>query len=89
MADPVRKQWNRMPWWRKAVACCAQPTLIYSVTFAFVGGAFLIGGFYLDSDLASVGLILVLVAVAMLVLHLMLAYRAFGRADQGRGRPDG
>ncbi|WP_462321905.1 hypothetical protein [Halochromatium sp.] len=52
--------------------------------FAFVGLLFLLGAFYLDPDMWTVGLILILVSVVMLITYLVLAYRAFGR----EGRDD-
>ncbi len=78
------QRWRKMPWWQKAAVCCSQPTLFYSLMFAFVGLLFLLGAFYLDPDMWTVGLILILVSVVMLITYLVLAYRAFGR----EGRDD-
>ncbi len=58
MAYTKREHWDRMPWWQKAAVCCSQPTLFYSLMFAVVGLLFMLGGFYLDSDMWTVGLIL-------------------------------
>ncbi|MFP4247729.1 MAG: hypothetical protein ACLFQ1_11185 [Halochromatium sp.] len=83
MAYPRREQrWSRMPWWQKAAICCSQPTLFYSLMFAFLGLLFLLGAFSLDPDMWTVGLILILVSAIMLITYLVLAYRAFGRDDR-------
>jgi hypothetical protein len=74
-----------MPWLQKAAVCCSQPTLFYSLMFAFVGLLFLLGAFYLDPDMWTVGLILILVSAVMLITYLVLAYRAFGRGDRDDG----
>ena len=84
MAHKTRKHWGRipwgqMPWWQKAAVCCSQPTLFYSLMFAFVGLLFLLGAFYLDPDMWTVGLILILISAVMVITYLVLAYRAFGR----------
>lgn len=73
-----------MPWWQKAAVCCSQPTLFYSLMFAFVGLLFLLGAFYLDPDMWTVGLILILMSAVMVITYLVLAYRTFER----RGRRD-
>jgi len=76
-------RWERLPWWRKAAMCCAQPTIFYSLMFAAIGGLFLLGAAVLDPDMAPIGLILIGVAVAMVVVYFVLAYRAFGgRSDK-------
>jgi len=63
--------------------CCAQPTIFYSLMFAAIGGLFLVGGAVLDPNMAPIGLILIGVAVAMVVVYFVLAYRAFGgRSDK-------
>lgn len=82
MAYPRRERWSRMPWWRKAAVCCSQPTLFYAFMFAVVGLLFLLGASYLDPDMWTVGLILILVSAVMLITYLVLAYRAFGRGDR-------
>jgi membrane protein implicated in regulation of membrane protease activity len=79
MAHKTRKNWGQMPWWQKAAVCCSQPTLFYSLMFAFVGLLFLLGAFYLDPDMWTVGLILILISAVMVITYLVLAYRAFGR----------
>lgn len=87
MRYPKPERWRQMPWWQKAAICCSQPTLFYSLMFAFVGLMFMLGAFYLDPDMWTVGLILILVSAVMLITYLVLAYRTFGR---GRGdRDDG
>jgi len=76
--------WRGLPWWRKALMCCAQPTFTYSLLFALVGAAFLLAAPLLDPDLAVVGLILLAVAVLMFATFWVLAYRAFGRDTKPR-----
>jgi hypothetical protein len=75
---PKQPPWNRLPWWRKAYLCCSQPTISYSLIFGALGIAFLIGAHFLDADMAPIGLILIAVAIGMLLMYLILAYRAFG-----------
>lgn len=82
MTYPRQERWRRLAWWQKAAVCCSQPTLFYSLMFAVVGLLFVLAGFYLDSDMWTVGLILILVAAIMLITYLVLAYRAFGRGDR-------
>ena len=89
MAHPKAKHWRQMPWWQKAAVCCAQPTLFYSLMFAFVGLLFLLGAYYLDPDMWTVGLILILISAVMIITYLVLAYRAFGRSDHHRADDDG
>jgi membrane protein implicated in regulation of membrane protease activity len=79
--------WQRLPWWRKASICCGQPTFVYSLLFALVGGGFLLIAPLLDPDLAIVGLILVAVAVVMLLTFWLLAFRAFARERRRSGGP--
>jgi threonine/homoserine efflux transporter RhtA len=81
MAYTKPEHWQQMPWWQKATVCCSQPTLFYSLMFAFVGVLFLLGAFYLDPDMWTVGLILILMSGVMVVTYLVLAYRAFGRGN--------
>jgi uncharacterized membrane protein len=83
MGYPKPEHWRQMPWWQKAAVCCAQPTLFYSLMFAVVGLLFLLGAFYLDPDMWTVGLILILISLVMIVTYLVLAYRAFGRGERG------
>jgi len=75
-------RWDCLPWWRKAMACCAQPTVFYSLMFAGIGGLFLVGSAVLDPKMAPIGLLLIAVAVAMDLVYLGLAYHAFS----GRGK---
>jgi hypothetical protein len=53
--------------------------LVYVLGFAGVGVGFMLAAPALDPDLGTVGLILVVVAGAMLAIYLALAYRAFRR----------
>jgi len=53
MRYPKPERWRQMPWWQKAAICCSQPTLFYSLMFAFVGLMFMLGAFYLDPDMRS------------------------------------
>jgi membrane protein implicated in regulation of membrane protease activity len=84
-ADPRElPRWNRLPWWRKAAVCCAQPTVFYGLMFAAMGALFLVGALVLDPRMAPIGLLLIAVALVMVVAYFILAYRAFGGRPRDR-----
>jgi TRAP-type C4-dicarboxylate transport system permease small subunit len=67
----------RMNWMTRAIKCCGRPIFFYSGLYVALGLMFIVGSLYLDPDMGTVGLILLLVGVGIFLIFLILAYRSF------------
>lgn len=67
-------------WLRRAVQCCGKPVFFYSGIYTTLGLLFVLGSFYLDPDMGTIGLILLFVGASILVLYFTLAYKRLRRS---------